>query len=194
MQAQSTLPGDGVLKSNSSSTTIVNIRSGPSTNNSVKRQGKSGDPVKVLEKTKPANDTRSWYKVKYGNGSDDIGWVREDVIQLVEKNPSDASTLLYFATDTKTVRVYTEQGQIFMNVYDNRSELTELNSAPAARVPRLEATIKWNSFIAIKDRFAYSARFIPFGETELIISGRNDGVVTLRQNGFRSSGTEYQRD
>ncbi|MGF1677415.1 MAG: hypothetical protein ACFCUV_27555, partial [Rivularia sp. (in: cyanobacteria)] len=165
---------------------------GPSLNNRVIHEGKKGDKVKILDQRKPAGDTRSWYKVKFGSQPDDIGWVREDVIELTYTNPSPASTQLLFATNSRTVRIYAEQGQIYMNVYDNRSEKTELYAVEAARLPQVDAQSKWKSYVAIKDNSAYYVRFIPFGEVDFIINNASNGNIILREKGFRASGSEYQ--
>lgn len=195
MNEQIAITGTGVLKTNSSTSNIVNIRSGPSLSNSVIRQGRKGDTVQILGKTKPSGDSFSWYKVKFGSGQNDIGWVREDVIQvnLSNPNPSDRSTRLYFVTERKTVRIYEDDGQVYMNVYDNQSEVTDPNRAPAAKIPQIYSDDESVSYIALQDRFAYYVRFIAFGEVDFIISDRNNGNVRLQEQGFRASGTEYQR-
>ncbi|MGF1674340.1 MAG: SH3 domain-containing protein, partial [Rivularia sp. (in: cyanobacteria)] len=64
---QTATASDGILKTNSNTINIVNIRSGPSLNNRVIHEGKKGDKVKILDQRKPAGDTRSWYKVKFGS-------------------------------------------------------------------------------------------------------------------------------
>ncbi|MGD1910173.1 MAG: SH3 domain-containing protein [Rivularia sp. (in: cyanobacteria)] len=191
---QTPTPTQGILKTNSDNITTVNIRSGPSLNRRVIHEGKKGDQVKILDQTKPAGDTRAWYKVKFGEESDDIGWVREDVIQLTYTNPSAASTLLLFATNSRTIRIYSEEGQIYMNIYDNQAEKTELYAVQAARLPQLETENKWKSYVALKDNSAYYARFIPFGEVDFIIINSNNGNVILQEKGFRASGTEYQKN
>lgn len=185
---------EGILNTNSTTINTVNIRSGPSLNRSVIHQGKEGDKVKILDQTKPAGDTNVWYKVKYGSERDDIGWVREDVIELTYTNPSSASTLLLFATNSKTVRIYSEEGEIYMNVYDNRAEKTELYAVEAARLPKLDAESKFKSYVAIKDNTAYYVRFIPFGEVDFIVSNANNGNIILKEKGFRASGGEYQKN
>lgn len=191
---QTATASDGILKTNSNTISTVNIRSGPSLNNRVIHEGKKGDKVKILDQTKPAGDTRSWYKVKFGSQPDDIGWVREDVIEVTYTNPSPASTQLLFATNSRTVRIYAEEGQIYMNVYDNRSEKTELYAVEAARLPQVDAQSKWKSYVAIKDNSAYYVRFIPFGEVDFIINNANNGNIILREKGFRASGSEYQKN
>lgn len=183
---------EGVLTTNSNTINTVNIRSGPSLNRRVIHEGKEGDKVKILDQTKPAGDTHAWYKVKFGSQPDDIGWVREDVIELTFTNPSSASTLLLFATNSRTVRVYSEEKQIYMNVYDNRAEKTELYAVEAARLPKVDAESKFKSYVAIKDNTAYYVRFIPFGEVDFIVNNATNGNIILKEKGFRASGSEYQ--
>ena len=185
---------EGILKTNSDTINTVNIRSAPSLNRRVIHEGKKGDRVKILDQTKPAGDTHAWYKVKFGSEADDIGWVREDVIEINYTNPSSASTLLLFATDTRTVRIYSEENQIYMNVYDNRAEKTELYAVEAARLPKVDAESKFKSYVAIKDNTAYYVRFIPFGEVDFIVNNATNGNIILKEKGFRASGSEYQNN
>ncbi len=192
--SQNNTPNEGTLKTNSSTATIINIRSGPSLNRPVIHEGKKGDKVKILDQTKPAGDTYAWYKVKFGSEADDIGWVREDVIELSYTNPPPASTLILFATNSRTVRIYSEDGEIYMNVYDNRAEKTELYAVSAARLPQLDEEDKWKSYVAIKDNSAYYVRFIPFGEVDFIINNAKNGDILLKEKGFRASGSEYQNN
>jgi Bacterial SH3 domain len=188
------LPSEGTLKTNSTSTNVVNIRSAPLIKDvNVIHQGKSGDRVKILDKQKPSGDTRTWYKVQFGKQANEVGWVREDVISVVstqpspDKNPSPADTLVFFVTDTKTVRVH-GKGQAYINVYDNKSETT--SSAPAAKLPKTETNNLWTTYIASKDGYTYQVRFIPGADTELTIIQNNK--VVLQQKGFRADGTEYR--
>ena len=183
---------EGILKTNTSNATTVNIRSAPSLNRRVIHEGRKGDKVKILDQTKPAGDTYAWYKVKFGSEPDDIGWVREDVIEINYTNPSSASTLLLFATNSRTVRIYSEENQIYMNVYDNRAEKTELYAVEAARLPKVDAESKFKSYVAIKDNTAYYVRFIPFGEVDFIVNNATNGNIILKEKGFRASGSEYQ--
>ncbi|MEM1392718.1 MAG: SH3 domain-containing protein [Cyanobacteria bacterium P01_H01_bin.150] len=183
---------EGILKTNSDTINTINIRLGPSLNRRVVKEGKAGDKVKILDQTKPAGDTRSWYKIKFGSEADDIGWVREDVIELTYTNPSSAATLLLFATDSRTIRIYSEENQIYMNVYDNRAEKTELYAVEAARLPKVDAESKFKSYVAIKDNTAYYVRFIPFGEVDFIVNNATNGNIILKEKGFRASGSEYQ--
>lgn len=186
------LPSEGVLKTNTSNTKVVNIRSAPVIKEgNIIRQGKAGDRVKILDKQKPSGDPRTWYKVQFGTQAKDVGWVREDVITLSkpspDKNPTDAQTLVYFVTDTKTVRIH-KQDQVYMNVYDNKTEVTE--RAPAAKLPNNDTKNYWTTYIAIKDGSTYQVRFIPGADTELTIL--RDNQVKLQEKGFRADGTEYR--
>ncbi|MBW4565884.1 MAG: SH3 domain-containing protein [Mojavia pulchra JT2-VF2] len=188
------LPSEGILKSNSTNTNVVNIRSAPLIKEgNVVHKGKSGDRVKILDKNKPSGDKHNWYKVQFGKQQSDVGWVREDVITVVakpsspDKNPSETQTLLYFVTDSKTVRIY-NQGQVYINVYDNKSEVTE--RAPAAKLLNNDPKNIWTTYVAIKDGYTYQVRFIPGAETELTIIYNNK--IILQQKGFRADGSEYR--
>ncbi|MDJ0737918.1 MAG: SH3 domain-containing protein [Nostocaceae cyanobacterium] len=193
----SVLNRSGVLKSNYSSITRVNIRSGPSLNYSILHKGNVGDKVTVIDEEKPSGDSHTWYKIKYGQQFDNIGWVRDDVIKLSEtppkENTTDAETLVHFATNAKTVRIYGLK-QRYMNIYDNQKEVTELSGVPAARIPKVDSDKDdaWISYMAVKDEKSYYVRFLPFSATELIISNSNDGKITLREYGLRAWGLEYE--
>jgi hypothetical protein len=192
--SQQTLPSEGILKSNSSNTSIVNIRSAPVIKDgNILHKGKSGDRVKILDKQKPSGDSRTWYKVQFGTQAKDAGWVREDVITLVnkpstpDKNPTEGQTLVYFVTDAKTVRVY-KQDQVYINVYDNKTQVTE--RAPGTKLLNNDSKNFWITYIAVKDGTTYQVRFIPGAATDLTII--RDNKVILQQSGYRADGTEYR--
>ncbi len=194
MNGQTALSGTGVLTTNSPTENLVNIRFGPSLNDSIITQGREGDKVEIFAKSQPAGDTYTWYQVKFGRGSSDIGWVREDVIRLdLDTNPPDESTRLYFVTESKTVRIYEDNRRVYMNVYDNRSQVTDPNRVAVAKIPQIYHDDESISYIALQDQLAYYVRFIPFGEIDFIISDRNNGNVRLQEQGFRANGTEYRR-
>ncbi|MDJ0733446.1 MAG: SH3 domain-containing protein [Nostocaceae cyanobacterium] len=184
---------NGILKSNTDRNISINIRSGPSRKRSVKHQGKPGDIVQVLGKIKPPGDSHIWYQVKFGDKPNDIGWIRDDVIKLSPVNPPNAETLIYFATNTKTVRIHGLQ-QRYINIYDNQKEVTDLSDVPVAKIPKIKSDKddNWISYIAVKDGKAYYVRFLPFSAAELIISNSNDGKIILREYGLRQSGLEYE--
>ncbi len=185
---------NATLKRNTESNISIKIRSGPSRRYRVEYEGKPGDSVEVLGKIKPPSDTHTWYQVKFGNRSNDIGWVRDDVLEFSPvKNPSAAKTLIYFATQTKTVRIHGLQ-QRYMNMYDNKKAATDFNDVPTARIPKVEADKdeRWISYMAVKDGKSYYVRFLPFSAAELIISDSNNGQIILREYGLRQSGLEYE--
>ena len=187
-----------ILKSNVSSTSRINIRSEPSLNHDVINQGYSGDAVTILGHEQPPGDSHSWYQIRFGDFAGNVGWVRDDVLQILQApeshNPSDAETIVHFVTNSKTVRIYGSQPR-YMNVYDNKREETELNGVPTLKLPEVKSDKSnkpWISYIAIAENTLYSVRFIPFGEAELILSDANDGRIIQREKGFRASGNEYQ--
>lgn len=85
----------GILKSNTSDPkALVRIRTQPSVKADFVSKP-AGTQVTVLPDTpvkKPNEDTGkifTWYKVKHGPNANDIGWVREDVIELKDIPPTD---------------------------------------------------------------------------------------------------------
>ncbi|MEB3180960.1 MAG: SH3 domain-containing protein [Nostocaceae cyanobacterium] len=78
----------GVLKSNNPSNpnAEINIRKEPvipaNSSSNVIANGKPGDRVEILDSNRPANDSRTWYKISCLPQTSIQGWVREDVITL----------------------------------------------------------------------------------------------------------------
>jgi Bacterial SH3 domain len=190
----------GVLKTNNPNNPNlqINIRSGPSITSGIKLTKPPGTRVRILEKTQPSGDRYAWYRIRYGDGTNDIGWVREDVINVLPNpNPSDSDTRLFFETQSRQVRVYGRE-QPYMNVYVKATDSTELLRATAIRVPKGGDYERWISYIAVKDKNVYQVRFIPLtpsqpGEAELIIGDSNNGRVSLQEKGFGIEGYEYNR-
>ncbi|MEM7552852.1 MAG: SH3 domain-containing protein [Cyanobacteria bacterium P01_A01_bin.84] len=191
-QVNATAIREGVLKTNNDSASLINIRSGPSLNNKVIRQGKKGDVVTVIEETQPSGEKYTWYKIRFGSAQNDIGWVRNDVIEVTYKNPSDASTRLRFATQSKTVRIYQGDEEVYINVYDNKAEETELLQVPIAKIPKLDTETKWQGYMTFQGKLVYYVRFIPFGEVSLVTSNKDDGKIIRQEKGFQASGSEYR--
>ncbi len=190
----------GVLKTNNpnNQNVQINIRSGPSLNNSVKLTKPAGTRVSILEENQPSGDRYSWYRIRYGDGTNDIGWVREDVINILQNpNPSESDTRLLFETQTRQLRIYDGE-QPYMNVYVKATNNTDLLRVPAVRIPKSDDYQPWISYIAIKDNTVYQVRFIPLtqtrsGQAELIIGDANTGRISLQEKGFGIQGYEYTR-
>jgi hypothetical protein len=185
----------GVLKSNdsSNSTVPVRIRSTPSTENqsNIKLTKPPGTKVTILEQK--SSEGRTWYKVSYGTQATDVGWVREDVIQILpDQNPTDENTRLYFETDKKLVRVYQEGASVYMNVYNKLANKTDISHVPATKLPK--DSKGWEGYLATKDGRTYQASFIRRGTTQLKITSSNNGEnLEPTEIGFASKGIEYQQ-
>ncbi len=185
----------GVLKSNdsSNSTVPVRIRSTPSTENqsNIKLTKPPGTKVTILEQK--SSEGRTWYKVSYGTQATDVGWVREDVIQILpDQNPTDENTRLYFETDKKLVRVYQEGSSVYMNVYNKLADKTDISRVPATKLPK--DSKGWEGYLATKDGRTYQASFIRRGATQLKITSSNNGEnLEPTEIGFGSKGIEYQQ-
>ncbi|MBD2355254.1 SH3 domain-containing protein [Tolypothrix sp. FACHB-123] len=190
----------GILKTNNpnNQNLQINIRSGPSLNSNVKLTKPAGTRVSILEKNQPSGDRYSWYRIRYGDGTNDIGWVREDVINIVPNpNPSESDTRLFFETQSRQVRIYGGE-QSYMNVYVKATDSTDLLRATAVRIPKSDNYQPWISYIALKDKNVYQVRFIPLtqtqsGEAELIIGDSNNGRISWQEKGFSIQGYEYNR-
>jgi hypothetical protein len=99
----------GLLRSNNPSNPNlkVNIRREPvipadSSSNIIGR-GNPGDRVEILGSTRPAGDTRTWYRITYLPQPSIVGWVREDVITVLppdDDNPPPQTWLLNVTTNT----------------------------------------------------------------------------------------------
>ncbi|MBD2168801.1 SH3 domain-containing protein [Calothrix membranacea FACHB-236] len=190
----------GILKTNNpnNQNLQINIRSGPSLSNNVKLTKPSGTRVTILEKSQPAGDSYSWYRVRYADGNNDTGWVREDVINvLANPNPSPSDTRLLFETQTRQVRVYGRE-QPYMNIYVKATNSTDLLRVTAVRIPKSDDYQPWISYIAIKGTTVYQVRFISVtqtrsGQAELIIGESNSGQIYLQEKGFGIQGYEYNQ-
>jgi hypothetical protein len=190
----------GVLKTNNpnNQNLPINIRSAPSINATVKLTRPAGTRVTILEKNQPSGDRYAWYRIRYGEGNNDHGWVREDVINILpQSNPSPSDTRLFFETQSRQIRVYGAE-QAYMNVYVKATGSNDLLRATAVRIPRVSDAERWISYIAFKDRTVYQVRFVPLtqtqsGDAELIIGDSNTGRISLQERGFGIQGSEYNR-
>ncbi|AFY36323.1 SH3 domain-containing protein [Calothrix sp. PCC 7507] len=151
-----------------------------------------GTRVKILEKKQPGDD-HTWYKISYD--STKIGWVRDDVIKLLPpqtpQTPAADDTRLYFETDKRQVRVYESNSNLYINVYNKKTEKTEISGVSATKLPK---DLKgWEGYLAIKDGRTYRALFVRRAETQLQITNSSDAKeIEPRETGFAAKGTEYQ--
>ncbi|NET30959.1 MAG: hypothetical protein F6K19_03005 [Cyanothece sp. SIO1E1] len=192
----------GTLKVNSAASREVNIRW--HANGELKATKLPGTMVIMLAETAPGQDGFKWFKVSYGPNPDDIGWVREDVIDVQQSAPSpspspsppvsDIDTQLLFETNTRVVRVFMDRGQLLINVYHKASNKNELSAVPATCMPAVDSQAPpWKSYMARQDDKVYLVRFIPRAQTELMIGNAMDGSVLEQESGFGSKGTAYTK-
>ncbi|MEM8809646.1 MAG: hypothetical protein AAGF01_26790 [Cyanobacteria bacterium P01_G01_bin.38] len=187
----------GTLKVNGSDTTIpINIRWEP--NGELKATRLHNTQVTVLGERPPDAQGHTWYKISYGNGPNDTGWVRNDVITLQQPiSPSEPdNTQLYFETDARVVRVFIENNLLLMNLYNKSTQKNEARKITALRLPVVlstqgETTSAWRTYVAHQDGLVYIVRYVPRAQTELIRSGALDGIVIDRENGFSAKGSAY---
>ncbi|MEO0455766.1 MAG: hypothetical protein AAF152_04180 [Cyanobacteria bacterium P01_A01_bin.114] len=189
----------GILKVNGSDTTVpINIRQEP--NGKVKATRPQSTQVNVLAAKPPDAQGYKWYKISYGSGPNDAGWVRQDVISLQQPAapPAPDLTQLYFETPSRVVRVFIDNNLLLMNLYNKSTKITELSQLTTLRLPvgisnSEETASAWRSYVAHKDGLVYIVRYVPLAQTELIRSGAIDGIVIDRENGFSSKGSAYTR-
>ncbi|MEO1403184.1 MAG: SH3 domain-containing protein [Cyanobacteria bacterium J06635_1] len=190
----------GSLKVNGNDTTIpIKIRWQPN-GEQVKTTRPHHTQVTVLGEKPVDVQGYTWYKISYGSGPNDTGWVRNDVITLQPPTaPSEPdNTQLYFETDSRKVRVFIENNLLLMNVYNKSTQKNEATKITALRLPVVmstqgETTSAWRTYIAHQDGLVYMVRYEPRARTELIRSGAVDGIVIDRESGFGGQGFAYER-
>ena len=96
-------------------------------------------------------------------------------------------TILAFDTDDYAVRVYRQNGQLYMNLFDKRVAELLLQEAPATVVPSSGAGNTGQSYVNTEGEFQAFARIAQNRSTELEI--RSNGVLTYRADGYNTSGT-----
>lgn len=196
----------GTLVSNSASHDRIKIRHEP--NGEVKLDKSAGIVVKVLAESLD-NARRTWYKISYGNGANDIGWVLHEVITAITVEPttgappteaptppSDENTRLTFQTrDNKySIRVYEQNGELLMNVHDRVSKKTlsirKFCLPPDISTPE-GSKIFWQIYGAEYNGKVFWTRFVPLYQSELIISRSLDGKKLFQEFGTGNKGTAY---
>lgn len=182
----------GELKSNvSGGKGPVKIRANPSVTATAVEKA-LGTRVKIIEKKQPGDD-HTWYKVSYDSAQ--VGWVRDDVIKLLPpqttEKPDADDTRLYFETDKRQVRVYQTGPNLYINVYNKKTEKTEISGVSVTKLPK---DIRgWESYLGTKDGRTYQALFIRRGATQLLITSSNEAKeLEPKETGFAAKGTEYQ--
>ncbi len=97
-------------------------------------------------------------------------------------------TALEFATDRYRVRVYRQNGQLFMNLFDMQTQVLEFNGVPAEVAPRRSTDDNWRSYVNSLGEFQAYARSNPNGDTELEFLAR--GQQTYIANGADAAGSD----
>lgn len=90
-------------------------------------------------------------------------------------------TVLYFETATMAVRVYRSGDDLFMNLYNQATDVVEVRGAPAQLAPSTRDQTVYTTAQGEADRFA---RINVQGETELEIVAA--GSVVLKESGFNT--------
>lgn len=170
----------------------------------VKAKLVAGSKVNVIAESAPDSNEYTWHQVHYGEGENDIGWVRDDVITLdpptTPEPPAekDKHVHLYFETDARTIRVFEQDKQLRMNVYHNSTRKMELSGVDAIYLPRAVsapdgADVAWRSYLTQGHGKVYIARFLPSEQVELIISYATDGEILSKERGFKQDGSAYKQ-
>ncbi|NJL10076.1 MAG: hypothetical protein HC908_07635 [Calothrix sp. SM1_7_51] len=130
----------GVLKSNNPNNPNlkINIRSRPLITATIRLTQLPGTRVIIIDKIQPSGDVYAWYCIRYGNDNNDIGWVREDVINILPAtNPPDADTRIFCETQSRQVRVLWRSTGIHECLRQKQLILQKLSRATAVRVPKV---------------------------------------------------------
>ena len=198
-------PKVGQLKSNTPGVTMVRIRTSPDLASDFVSKP-VGTRVAVTDQTLGADASGFyWYRVSFDTTKD--GWVRDDVIDVSAaspspsptpaptptptQNPLDARTRLFFETNTRSVRVFEEGASIFMNIYNKKTNSTELNHVFATKLPNSGGR---ENYLSTKDGRAYQASMIRRGTTQLKITNSTTGIdIEPIESGIKAWGTDYQQ-
>jgi hypothetical protein len=90
-----------------------------------------------------------------------------------------AETVLYFETASMAVRIYRRGSDLFMNLYNRRTDTVEVSNAPAELVPSTRDETVYKNSLGEVERFA---RVDIRGQSELEIVAAN-GEVVLQEPG-----------
>ena len=83
----------GTIK-NVAETSVLNVRSGPSTSNSIIGTLKLGDTVTIVAKVKSAGEIYDWYKIKFNSG---YGYIRSDFVDIKFTENEEWPERVYYA-------------------------------------------------------------------------------------------------
>lgn len=91
-------------------------------------------------------------------------------------------TVLFFETDSMSVRIFRRGRNLFMNLYDKATDSVEVNATPAEIVPGTRDMTVYKNSQGEADRFA---RITIQGDSELEIVAP-DGTVVLKEAGYHT--------
>ncbi|WOD38206.1 SH3 domain-containing protein [Nodosilinea sp. E11] len=95
---------------------------------------------------------------------------------------STTATVLYFETESRVVRIYRTDSNLFMNLYNRATNVVEVRAAPARLVPSTRDQTVYTNSQGEAQRFA---RINSQGDTELEIIAA-DGTVVLQESGVNA--------
>ncbi len=101
-------------------------------------------------------------------------------VQLAQDSITE--TVLFFETESMAVRIYRQGADLFMNLYNKRTNRVEVRGVPAELVPSTEDQTVYKNSLGEAERFA---RITIRNETELEIRGAN-GLLVLQEPGFNA--------
>ena len=99
---------------------------------------------------------------------------------------ADTVTLLRFETQHHLVRVFRQDEQTFLNVYNKETGFTDKNRALAMLAPPESEGDNWRTYVNQQGDLEYRARVSPEGRTELEIR-ISGGPPTQSEPGFNAS-------
>ena len=99
---------------------------------------------------------------------------------------AETFTLLRFETQHYLVRVFRENEQIYLNVYNKETGFTDQNQVPAVVVSPDSEADKWHTYVNEQGDLEYRAKVNPEGQTELEIRIAG-GPPTVGESGFNAT-------
>ncbi|WP_223049151.1 SH3 domain-containing protein [Leptothermofonsia sichuanensis] len=129
----------------------INVRSQPTVDSYSPHYGLVGDRIQIIKDAR-GYDGYTWYYVRFPSGAE--GWIRGDFVTVPVTYPGRPgyptrpgypnhgreTTVASFETSNYSVNVFRRRGRLFMNVYNRRSGIQELNWAPAEAVTSARGT------------------------------------------------------
>ncbi|MGA7935933.1 MAG: SH3 domain-containing protein [Kovacikia sp.] len=159
----------------------INVRSEPSTRSASPHYGLVGDRIEILNQTQ-GYDGYTWYYVSFRSGA--RGWVRGDYVRPIDRRSDGPafpreSTVATFNTNTYSVKVYKQRGNLYMDVFNKLKGYSVLNREPAA----VDSFGRGTSYYNLRGEYLYKVMALPNGRYTLTVS-YNDRVIT-RERGYQ---------